>query len=86
MSCSNAPKVTTGEKKLERFAENIIFPKEVKSRGKLKDELNCGRKFEPVARKSYADITKLKLNHEICVCETGIVSNLTKFILARCFP
>ena len=72
ITSSNAHKVITRQKKIESLAENIIFPKEVKSR-KLKDALNYGRNFESVARQSYIDIMKFKLNHGICVRETGIV-------------
>ena len=81
ITSSNAHKVITRQKKFESLAENIIFPKEVKSR-KLKDALNYGRNFESVARQSYIDIMKFKLNHDICVRETGIVIQPSLYWLA----
>ena len=58
-----------------------MFPKEVKSR-KLKDVLNYSRNFALVARQSYMDIMKFKLNHDICVRETGIVIQPSLYCLA----
>ena len=40
---------------------------------RLKDALNYGRSFESLARQSYKDIMKFKLNYEICQHETSIV-------------